>query len=73
LAKGQYSWVKYHFKTEQGRLSSYHDTHLRCLGTNYHLLPVNRPKAASLNYQQRDGFVAPGDEGGNAANSLKDR
>ena len=39
----------------QGRLFSYHDTHLHRLGTNYHLIPVNQPKAPAVNYQ-RDGF-----------------
>ena len=31
-------------KLLQGRLFSYHDTHLHRLGPNYHLLPINRPK-----------------------------
>ena len=33
-------------KMLQGRLFSYHDTHRHRLGPNYHLLPVNAPKAA---------------------------
>lgn len=39
----------------QGRLFSYHDTHLHRLGPNYHQIPVNRPKTPPSNYQ-RDGF-----------------
>lgn len=39
----------------QGRLFSYHDTHLHRLGTNYHLIPVNQPQNPAINYQ-RDGF-----------------
>lgn len=39
----------------QGRLFSYHDTHLHRLGPNYHLIPVNQPKAPAQNYM-RDGF-----------------
>ncbi|HPQ69610.1 MAG TPA: catalase [bacterium] len=41
----------------QGRLFSYHDTHRHRLGTNYHLLPVNAPKAAKINSYQRDGAM----------------
>ena len=33
-------------KMLQGRLFSYHDTHRHRLGSNYHLLPINAPKAA---------------------------
>ena len=39
----------------QGRLFSYHDTHLHRLGTNYHLIPVNQPKSPATNYL-RDGY-----------------
>ena len=48
-------------KMLQGRLFSYHDTHRYRLGPNYHLLPVNAPRAAEVNTYQRDGFmyVAP--------------
>jgi catalase len=41
----------------QGRLFSYHDTHRHRLGPNYHLLPVNAPRAAKENNYQRDGFM----------------
>ncbi len=44
-------------KMLQGRLFSYHDTHLHRLGPNYHLLPINRPKNAPENSYQRDGFM----------------
>jgi len=54
-------------KMLQGRLFSYHDTHIHRLGPNYHLLPINRPKAA-VNYYQRDGFMNFGDNGGRAPN-----
>jgi catalase len=43
-------------KMLQGRLFSYHDTHLHRLGPNYHLLPINAPRAAANTYQ-RDGSM----------------
>ena len=43
-------------KLLQGRLFSYHDTHRHRLGPNYHLIPVNAPKAARSTYQ-RDGAM----------------
>ncbi|MBN1756622.1 catalase [bacterium] len=52
----------------QGRLFAYHDAHLHRLGPNYHLLPINRPKAAEVNYYQRDGMMNYGDNGGSAPN-----
>jgi len=55
-------------KMLQGRLFSYHDSHLHRLGPNYHLLPINRPKAAKVNYYQRDGFMSFGDNGGDTPN-----
>ena len=55
-------------KMLQGRLFSYHDTHIHRLGPNYHQLPINRPKAASVNYYQRDGFMALGDNGAGGPN-----
>ncbi|MFC1905423.1 catalase [Chloroflexota bacterium] len=55
-------------KMLQGRLFSYHDTHIHRLGTNYHQLPINRPKAASVNYYQRDGLMALGDNGADGPN-----
>lgn len=45
-------------KMLQGRLFSYHDTHLHRLGANYHLLPVNRAKNAPVNNYYRDGFMS---------------
>jgi len=52
-------------KMLQGRLFSYHDTHLHRLGPNYHLLPINRPRT-EVNYYQRDGSMAlgPNEENG---------
>ena len=44
-------------KMLQGRLFSYHDTHRHRLGPNYHLLPVNAPKATRENSYQRDGSM----------------
>ena len=44
-------------KLLQGRLFSYHDTHLHRLGANYHLLPVNAPKATVMTSYQRDGAM----------------
>ena len=44
-------------KMLQGRLFSYHDTHLHRLGTNYHLLPTNAPKGCAMNNYQRDGAM----------------
>jgi catalase len=44
-------------KMLQGRLFSYHDTHRHRLGPNYHLLPVNAPKASLMNSYQRDGAM----------------
>ena len=55
-------------KMLQGRLFAYHDSHLHRLGSNYHLLPINRPKAAKVNYYQRDGFMTFGDNGGDSQN-----
>ena len=42
----------------QGRLFSYHDTHLHRLGTNYLQLPVNCPyktRGGGPQHYQRDG------------------
>ncbi len=55
-------------KMLQGRLFSYHDTHLHRLGANYHLIPVNRSKKpAELNYQ-RDGHMRVDLGGGSGPN-----
>ena len=53
-------------KMLQGRLFSYHDTHLHRLGPNYHLIPVNQPKAAKVENYARDGFMRVDDNGGGA-------
>ncbi|MCX9014206.1 MAG: catalase, partial [Candidatus Methanoperedens sp.] len=55
-------------KMLQGRLFSYHDTHLHRLGTNYHLLPVNAPKNATANSYQRDGAMRTDPNGGGGPN-----
>ena len=51
-------------KMLQGRLFSYHDTHLHRLGPNYHLLPINAPKAAVNTYQRDGSMRLDGDGGG---------
>jgi catalase len=55
-------------KMLQGRLFSYHDTHLHRLGPNYHLLPVNAPKNAPRNSYQRDGPMRSDPNGGGSPN-----
>ncbi|WP_428560848.1 MAG: catalase [Solidesulfovibrio sp. DCME] len=55
-------------KMLQGRLFSYHDTHLHRLGPNYQLIPVNAPKAAQVANYQRDGFMRTDDGGGDGPN-----
>ena len=55
-------------KMLQGRLFAYHDSHIHRLGPNYHLLPINRPKATKVNYYQRDGFMCFGDNAGGSPN-----
>lgn len=55
-------------KMLQGRLFSYHDTHLHRLGPNYHLLPVNAPKNAMENSYQRDGFMRTDSNSGGLPN-----
>jgi len=51
-------------KMLQGRLFAYHDAHRYRIGPNYHLLPVNRPKAMTMNNYQRDGYMRfDGNEG----------
>jgi len=52
----------------QGRLFSYHDTHRHRLGPNYHLIPVNTPKAAPEHNYQRDGFMRTDENGGGGPN-----
>ena len=55
-------------KMLQGRLFSYHDTHRHRLGPNYHLLPINAPKAAPMESYQRDGAMRSDDNGGSQPN-----
>ncbi|MCH7547109.1 MAG: catalase [Planctomycetes bacterium] len=44
-------------KMLQARLMSYADAHRYRVGSNYHQLPINRPKCPVMNYQ-RDGVMA---------------
>ena len=55
-------------KMLQGRLFSYHDTHRHRLGPNYHLLPINAPKATKEHSYQRDGFMRLDKNGGGGPN-----
>jgi len=55
-------------KMLQGRLFSYHDTHLHRLGSNYHLLPINAPKNSPVSSYQRDGHMRFDDNGGHSPN-----
>lgn len=55
-------------KMLQGRLFSYHDTHLHRLGPNYHRIPVNMPKHPAVANYHRDGFHATGGPEGPAPN-----
>jgi len=55
-------------KMLQGRLFSYHDTHRHRLGSNYHLLPINAPKAAPEASYQRDGAMRSDGNGGGGPN-----
>lgn len=55
-------------KMLQGRLFSYHDTHIHRLGPNYHLIPVNRPKNSPEKSYQRDGFMRVDNGGGSGPN-----
>lgn len=55
-------------KMLQGRLFSYHDTHIHRLGVNYHLIPVNRAKNSPEKSYQRDGAMRVDDGGGRGPN-----
>ncbi len=44
-------------KMLQARAVFYHDAHLHRLGPNYHLLPINAPKAGVMDNYQRDGAM----------------
>ncbi|MHB8375405.1 MAG: catalase [Dehalococcoidia bacterium] len=54
-------------KMLQARIFAYADAHRYRVGTNYHLLPVNQPRAAVHNYQ-RDGDMRSDANGGPAVN-----
>jgi catalase len=54
-------------KVLQARLFSYPDAHRYRIGTNYGLLPVNRPRAAVHTYH-RDGAMRPDANGGGEVN-----
>jgi catalase len=55
-------------KLLQGRLFSYYDAHRYRLGSNYHLLPVNAPKAVKAENYQRDGEARSDANGGGEPN-----
>jgi catalase len=55
-------------KMLQGRLFSYPDTHRHRLGPNFHLLPINAPKAAAIASYQRDGAMRFDGNGGGGPN-----
>jgi catalase len=55
-------------KMLQGRLFSYHDTHLHRLGPNYQLLPINAARGAAVANYQRDGAMRSDSNGGSAPN-----
>ncbi|MYL83627.1 catalase [Desulfovibrio aerotolerans] len=55
-------------KMLQGRLFSYHDTHLHRLGPNYQLIPINAPRCAVATNYQRDGAMRTDDGGGSGPN-----
>lgn len=55
-------------KMLQGRLFSYHDTHIHRLGPNYHLIPVNHPRNSPETSYQRDAFMRVDDGGGAGPN-----
>ncbi|HHI69195.1 MAG TPA: catalase [Planctomycetes bacterium] len=55
-------------KMLQGRLFSYPDTHRHRLGPNYHLIPVNAPRAARERNYQRDGAMRVDENGGGGPN-----
>ncbi|MDR1038510.1 MAG: catalase [Deltaproteobacteria bacterium] len=47
-------------KLLQGRLFSYHDTHLHRLGANYHQIPVNQPRGTRAATYERDSYMVSG-------------
>jgi len=55
-------------KMLQGRLFSYHDTQRYRIGPNYHLLPINAPKACPMCSYQRDGAMRLDENGAEGPN-----
>ncbi|MFO8183785.1 MAG: catalase [Candidatus Aegiribacteria sp.] len=55
-------------KMFQARIFAYPDTHRHRLGSNYHLIPVNRPKGMETANYQRDGAMRVDDNGGSGPN-----
>ncbi|EPZ43495.1 hypothetical protein N007_12365 [Alicyclobacillus acidoterrestris ATCC 49025] len=55
-------------KMLQGRLFAYADAHRYRIGTNYNLLPVNRPHATTAQNYQRDGAMRFDNNGGGSVN-----
>ncbi|GMA62506.1 catalase [Alicyclobacillus fastidiosus] len=55
-------------KMLQGRLFAYSDAHRYRIGTNYNLLPVNRPHATKAQNYQRDGAMRFDNNGGRSVN-----
>jgi catalase len=51
-------------KMLQGRIVFYHDAQRYRLGPNYHLIPVNSPRAVKANTYQRDGAMRVDDNFG---------
>jgi catalase len=59
-------------KMLQGRILAYPDAHRYRLGSNYELIPVNRPVNPVQNHQ-RDGFMRVDDNGGDNPNYFPNR
>ncbi len=55
-------------KMLQARIFSYADAHRYRLGVNFERLPINTPRAASVNNYQRDGHMRFDDNGGPSVN-----
>lgn len=55
-------------KMLQGRVFSYHDTHIHRLGPNYHIIPINAPRNAPENSYQRDSWMRTDGNGGGGPN-----
>ncbi|MDP2209037.1 MAG: catalase [Bacteroidota bacterium] len=55
-------------KMLQARIFAYADAHRYRLGVNFERLPINTPRAASVNNYQRDGHMRFDDNGGPSVN-----